>query len=734
LHNLALEEIQLARKAEANRDWASLERHSRAAWGYALRAYPVIQGTASDVVNGVVFYLFLIIPFSYFLERLLVGNQLLTKQLVWSISFFIISFIILRLIHPAFEIVTNPSMIFIAFVMGVLSLIVMSFILSKFEASMRAVKAQQSGVVEVDIQRSSVAMAAFNLGVSNMRRRKARTVLTTLTLVVMTFIVLSFTSIVPELKLDETPSENVPTYSGVLMRNPGLDAMQLATYRQIANEFAGQGTVVRRAYYYGADIGDIGILSLQRADRVAEVRAMLGLDPAETLVMNPQRALLPGGRWFRPGERNVMVLPLPLAEQLKVDPSEVGRAKVSYAGVEYTVVGIIDPGIMRSLTDLDGDGLMPADFTLSRQFQELKATSNQAFRSFIRLDPSTVFILPAATALDLGADLRTVAIHFKNASETREALMRLMPRLRLNLYATVLAKDTNQPVVRQFSVQQSSKSAGLLLILVQMGIATIFVLNTMIASVYERTKEIAIFSSIGLAPNHIAMLFFAESLVYGILGAVIGYLAAQGTAKVIVATGALQGLTLNFSSTSAVMSAGLVMGVVLLSTIYPAKKAAQIAAPAMNEEAFETDPEGDIWNIPLPFSISAVETAPLTNYLAAWLKAYEGYTIGDFVTADTERTVDGNVYRVYALTWLAPYDLGVSQQLTLVASPSMVPGVYQLDLELVRVAGDPENWPVVNKRFLANIRKQFLTWRTLDREERARFQDSVDAPEPVAAT
>ena len=78
-----------------------------------------------------------------------------------------------------------------------------------------------------------------------------------------------------------------------------------------------------------------------------------------------------------------------------------------------------------------------------------------------------------------------------------------------------------------------------------------------------------------------------------------------------LATGALPGLTLNFSSTSAVMSAGIVMGVVLLSTIYPSRKAAQIAAPAMNEEVFETDPDGDEWTLPLPFSISAAEAAPM---------------------------------------------------------------------------------------------------------------------------
>jgi len=721
LHQQSVDAIKAAEAAHERRDWPEADRQARAAWGYALRAHPVVQGTSNDVVNGVVFYLFLLIPFSYFLERLLVGHQLLTKQLAWSVGIFIASFVLLRLIHPAFEIISNTAMIFVAFVMGTLSLIVISFILSKFEASLRVVRQAQSGVHEVDIKRSSVAIAAFNLGVSNMRRRKARTILTTLTLVVMTFIVLSFTSIVSELSLNEYPSDTPARYSGMLLRNPDLSPMQLAMYRQISNEFSGRGTVVRRAMYYGADIGETGVQTLQRADRVAEVRAMFGLDPGEERVLRPQEAILPGGRWFRPGEREVMILPEPLAEQLKVEPSEVGKAKVRYAGVDYTVVGIADSGTLRGLLDLDGDGMMPPDFSLSNKYQQESGSTTQAFRKYVRLDPATCFIVPTETALGLGADIRSMAVAFQNPQETRTSLDALMPRLQMNLYASV---PHNQGLeVRQFSVFQSSKGSGMGLVLVQLAIAAVFVLNTMIASVYERTKEIGIFSSIGLAPNHIAMLFFAESLVYGILGAVIGYFSAQATAKIIVATNALPGLTLNFSSTSAVLSAVIVMAVVLGSTIYPARKAAQIAAPAMNEEVFETEPEGDEWNLPLPFSIGEAEAKPLVRFLGEWLKSYEEYTIGDFVTKGTVVEAEGDTHSVRTTAWLAPYELGVSQDIRLVTAPSQVKGVYTLDLTLHRLSGDPENWPVVNQRFLANMRKQFLTWRTLTRDQRQKYEE-----------
>ena len=68
------------------------------------------------------------------------------------------------------------------------------------------------------------------------------------------------------------------------------------------------------------------------------------------------------------------------------------------------------------------------------------------------------------------------------------------------------------------------------------------------------------------------------------------------------------------------------------------------------------------------------------------------------------------------------FDLGVSQNLLLSAKPGQAPGVYMLELELNRTAGEVDNWVTVNSRFLANLRKQFLTWRTLSEEHREKYR------------
>ena len=163
-------------------------------------------------------------------------------------------------------------------------------------------------------------------------------------------------------------------------------------------------------------------------------------------------------------------------------------------------------------------------------------------------------------------------------------------------------------------------------------IASMIVLNTMLGSVFERVHEIHIFSSIGLAPSHIGMLFIAEALVYAILGSVLGYLLGQFTSKVLVFFGWLPDLYLNFSSTSAVMTTLIVVAVVLLSTLYPARKAAEVATPAVDRTWKVPEPDGDHWKVPLPFAVTGDQAAGMNSFLGEWFRAYEEYSIGDFVT------------------------------------------------------------------------------------------------------
>ncbi|MCU1249576.1 MAG: hypothetical protein JWQ49_2605 [Edaphobacter sp.] len=134
--------------------------------------------------------------------------------------------------------------------------------------------------------------------------------------------------------------------------------------------------------------------------------------------------------------------------------------------------------------------------------------------------------------------------------------------------------DTNNTLVGFFSmVTRSFGAVAGTVALISLVVGGIVIMNIMLVSVTERTREIGIRKALGARPNDILMQFLIESgtmaLVGGVFGVVGGILVAQ--AITILA---------GFPSTIAVWSvlAGLVMatGTGIFFGVYPARKAAQL--------------------------------------------------------------------------------------------------------------------------------------------------------------
>ncbi|MEJ7618900.1 MAG: FtsX-like permease family protein, partial [Pyrinomonadaceae bacterium] len=66
---------------------------------------------------------------------------------------------------------------------------------------------------------------------------------------------------------------------------------------------------------------------------------------------------------------------------------------------------------------------------------------------------------------------------------------------------------------------------GISLLVAALGIA-----NTMLMSIFERTREIGVMKAIGAEDREIKMIFFVEAAIIGLLGGITGTLAAWGLA------------------------------------------------------------------------------------------------------------------------------------------------------------------------------------------------------------
>ena len=91
--------VELAERARAQVDAGDLVAAKRAAAesvAYSSNIHPVIRKNASDAVVGILFYLFLSVPFAVFMEKLLVGHPDLRYQIAFQGVIFVLLFFALR--------------------------------------------------------------------------------------------------------------------------------------------------------------------------------------------------------------------------------------------------------------------------------------------------------------------------------------------------------------------------------------------------------------------------------------------------------------------------------------------------------------------------------------------------------------------------------------------------------------------------------------------------------------
>lgn len=740
LHAAAGEALESAETAAQEKRWDRFMTYSRRGLGIESRAYPDVTATADDVIKGIIFYMALMIPFAFFCERLFFSYSRLSHRITAFTGIFIATYIVLRLVHPAFQIVQNSEVILLGLVVLVLSGFVVFISSSQFEGQMRTYKRQIGRIHETDVSRASATGTAFSLGVSNMRRRKVRALLTCTAIVLLMFTVLSFTSVKSYLRPRQLPRNNVPAYEGALIRDRVWNPMPFLALDHIESEFAESAVIARRGWLAPRRVAEtftrIQVLLRPVRDGVTgpqRIRAfgLVGMDPEEAEVSNLDRTLT-AGRWFEEGERDVCILPDKMAETLGIGPGDVGSTEVHLLGMHATVIGLVSAKGLNAFRDLDDERPTPQNFSMLGH-RELNKSSDSRdvsnmegrapLQTFSHLDVENIVLMPYETLWSLGGSLQSVALAFHEGS-VGEHVTRFLDRLAV----TIFVGENSRVTV--YSSLAANSVGGMGNIVVPVLIAALMVLNTMSGSVHERLKEIGTYSAVGLAPSHIGALFIAEACVYAILGGIAGYVLGQVIVKILALTGGLAGLTLNYSSLASVFATIVVMATVLLSTLYPARMASRLAVPDVTRRWKLPDPDGDLWNFEFPFTVSGNEVKGLYVFFKYYFASYEEQSVGRFYTTSTELSEfeeNGTKgYRLKMRVWLSPYDLGVSQDVDMMAVPTGDFGVFQIRLRITRLSGQANTWVRINRGFLNEIRKQFLLWRTVAPESKQEYGAEAD--------
>jgi putative ABC transport system permease protein len=197
-------------------------------------------------------------------------------------------------------------------------------------------------------------------------------------------------------------------------------------------------------------------------------------------------------------------------------------------------------------------------------------------------DQDDVILVPAPTALYRLSDGKTVRGILVSATDPTKideakvevaAVLRKTHRLRDNQENDFSLRDQSE------ITDMASQVTGTLTLLlgaiagVSLMVGGIGVMNIMLVSVTERTREIGIRLAIGARSGDILLQFLIEAVILCLCGGVIGIMAGLGTAFVM---GEVMGTGVVVNPSVILLSVGFTLAVGVFFGFYPARKAANL--------------------------------------------------------------------------------------------------------------------------------------------------------------
>lgn len=251
---------------------------------------------------------------------------------------------------------------------------------------------------------------------------------------------------------------------------------------------------------------------------------------------------------------NVIVLGSSLAKTLFGSGNAVGQT-VRLSGEPLTVIGVLDSKGGGGFGSVDDEAFVPINYAY-QHFQNARTPDGNHYR------------------------VSSVTVSVTNAGDIDAVQGRIEALLREqhNLPTDGTKDDFQVRNQAEILTTLSSVSNTLTIFLaaiagISLLVGGIGIMNIMLVSVTERTKEIGLRKAIGARSRDILLQFLVESVALSVISGLIGAGLGVGLALVLNATGAA---TTSVQVTPVVLSLCFAIAVGLFFGIYPAQRAAQL--------------------------------------------------------------------------------------------------------------------------------------------------------------
>lgn len=393
----------------------------------------------------------------------------------------------------------------------------------------------------------SLFLENFSIALAALWANKVRSFLTVLGVVIGVFAVITIVAITSGLKdeiasmiaslgsdvLDIVPSKLGEGGQFTLASSPALNSFSEAEAQEFAQKTKGRLRAQTPLYEGGAR------LTYQNK----EVKGFLV--GANSNYFSIRKKDAQWGELFTSSDEKaflkVGVLGLTAAEKLFTNPTRAVGEKIKVNGKEIKIVGVLEKEEL---------GFSGADINLS-------------------------IYLPATITPNLfpEAKLMEIFVWAKSESEvltTKKELERILKEIRPNGEFSIFTQETIMNLVNQITSLISVALAGLASISLVVG--GIGIMNIMLVSVTERTREIGIRKAVGASNTHILVQFLIEAVSLCLLGGMIGLLVAVSLSLILTHYVGLPTL-INLPTVLGAFSFSVLVGVIF--GIAPALRAAR---------------------------------------------------------------------------------------------------------------------------------------------------------------
>ena len=712
-----------------NKEYDKAYASAMAAWSAAYSAYEEVMALIDDSSRTGLFFFAFIIASTFFVERLALHSdglkRLFSMVLLGALLLFSFS-----MVHPALNVMTSPPMAILGMLVFILFALTAGVLADETQRVMKETAYKLLGAHIAEHGRLGLVATSFTTAIEGMRKRRTRSLLTLATLVAVAVAVTSLTSMSPYIGVEEVAVGRAPAYTGLLLKS-GLGTPPQDVYHSVLAEIISgivgtSGIVLPRAWYYppsiGPRVGVYGLVTPERefsgnqSYRVTAVLGMTSRDAELTL----GAYFTPGSRTFMEGETFACIIPDALSKALNVSVGD----RVNFQGISLLVVGVINSSLLQldanATRDLDGLSIAPID---PHYVQQLGlGVLVPAQQTPPPVSWASLLVVPLELALRMGGYVASISI--RAPPNRTEVLLKTGRLLAVVLDVPVYASKYGSVV--RFSRYPTFVAFGWELIPVVLIIGALNVLVTLLGSLREKTREIYVYSAVGLSPSGAVIMFLVETSVFAILGAFVGYYLGFLLNKTFLQLGFLpEGFAFNYASIFTIVSINILLAAALLSSVYPAKIAASLITPSLERKwKPPTKPRGGVWEIPMPLSLPSLEEARgLMEFLQEYYEG-TGAEKPSFRVVKVDRT---DPLALQLEVALAPYELGMKQTAEIAAEFSKVENRYRVAAVLKHISGPEKMWASYSYFFIDDLRKQLLIWRALSAEERQKYIRKLEA-------